>query len=673
MASNVEVDKDDTFLAASPSSQSSTVRRRNSFLEKKMAGKWLKKQKIPSTTSNSSGYATAKASAVVSPGEIGRIVDLGLGRGVDITKRSPWLDKSSFQVRPVDLDNIIGTEEGGSLQNYEHEIVSIQEQQGELKASIAIPQSPVMIGVDAEQSRSHATTRRSVGKKVVNRTISFRADFHDAPKSCTGDPRKAREEASLALGERRSASRGGLMVTPPLTLANEEALLAVQSSPTPCLLDEGNMTFDERLCKWILERVIHRSELRAMQSMMSTDKASPPPSDIPDTTAPIESLGKYIQVCSHEQRKEVVKDCKDFVYHFRITHYVSAIELGAAEYRVMSEDEYKTRVGLGGSFGFEAVANAAVKEKAEWKKTKRASDLKRIGLIKPDGTVERGSYGEAVVGIQVQPISSLVKIRYLQLALQQALLEYSTEKGNKSSGPFIVACNDDGVYLTVNKSQNYAVEGTLDINRASPFHIVPSDGSHPNEFMMVHYTQNASIRAQELRRCSSSLNAYLHMAISPMPRYLKANTSIAGHNHAPLTLEMKIDETCARLVLQSRIISKKHHMVMDTSSWLTGREIYFIRCARRRFKKEGFLCMKYKPSQNGLPPYRLKIASSTDKHDENHFMLFRLLPISLKQQAEPDTAELKEDPQPGDHQEFEKLNLEYRRFSEWRTASRRVK
>ena len=414
------VDQYDTLSASATTAQPSTGRKSNPFLEKKMTDKWRnKKQKIPTITSNSSGYATAKASAVVTPREIGRIVDLGLGRGVDITKNSPWLDKSSFQVRPVDVDNIIGTEEGGSLQNYEREVISIQEQQGELKASIAIPQSPVMIGVDAEQSRSHATTRRSVGKKVVNRTISFRADFHDAPKSCTGDPHKAREEASLAVS--------GRMMEPHLSV--EENFLGLSS---PCKADEGSMTFEERLCKWILERIIYRSELRAMQSMMNDGKISPTPSDVPDITAPIQSIGKYIQACSHEERKEVVRDCKDFVYHFRITHYVSAIELGAAEYRVMSEDEYTTRVGLGGSFGFEAVANAVVKEKAEWRKTKRASDLKRIGLIKPDGTVERGSYGEAVVGIQVQPISSLVKIRYLQLALQQALLEYSTEEGSKS-------------------------------------------------------------------------------------------------------------------------------------------------------------------------------------------------------------------------------------------------
>ena len=394
-----------------------------------------KQNRTPTITSNASGYATTKASAIVSTSEIGRIVDLGLGRGVDITKPSPWLEKSSFQVRPVDQENIIGTEEGGSLQNYEREIISIQEQQGELKAAITIPQSPVSIGVDAEQARSHATTRRSVGKKVVNRTISFRADFHDAPKSRTDDPYQAREEASLGLKERKFSSGTSLPIGYNKSIFQKESFSG-ETSTRSCALEEANMTFEERLCKWILERVIHRSELRAMHAMI--DKSAQPLGEVPDLSSPIESLGKYIQLCSHEERKEVVGDCKDFVYHFRITHYVSAIELGAAEYRVMSEEEYETRVGMGGSFGVEAIANAAVKEKASWKKTKRASDLKRIGLIKQDGTVERGSYGEAVVGIQVQPISSLVKIRYLGLALQQALLEYSTEEGSKSCKQIIV-------------------------------------------------------------------------------------------------------------------------------------------------------------------------------------------------------------------------------------------
>ena len=384
-----------------------------------------KKQKTPTITSAVSAYATKKATPVVSPEEIRRIVDLGLGRGLDITKRTPWLDKSSFQVRPVDLENIIGTEEGGSLQNYEREIVSVQDQRGELKASITLPQSPVSIGVDAEQARSHASTRRSVGKKVVNRTVSFRADFHDAPRSCTRDPREAKREAYISGKEISSLQlRADTPVEMTLTQPRMPSLGPTSDS-------EGSLTFEERLCSWILERVIHRAELRAMQSAVS--KGEPPVELVPDVSVPVEALGRFIQECTHDERKEIVKDCKDFVYHFRITHYVCAIELGAAEYRVMSEEEYETRVGMGGSFGFEAIANAAVKETARWKKTKRASDLKRIGLIKPDGTVERGSYGEAVVGIQIQPLSSLVKIRYVQLALQQALLNYSSEEGNKSS------------------------------------------------------------------------------------------------------------------------------------------------------------------------------------------------------------------------------------------------
>ena len=238
-----------------------------------------------------------------------------------------------------------------------------------------------------------------------------------------------------------------------------EATFRRKSSSLPrgslCLSQEDvaavegkDLTFEERLCRWILERVEQRAELKAIQSLVNKGASlkeevpvhSPPvfekqivlPQGEPDLSNPIELLGRFIQDCTHEERKQVVNDCKDFVHHFRITHYVCAVELGAAEYRVMSEEEYETRIGVGGSFGFEALANAAVKDSVRWKTTKKASELKRIGLIKADGTVERGSYEEAVVGIQIQPISSLVKIGYLQLALQQVLVEYSSQEGDKS-------------------------------------------------------------------------------------------------------------------------------------------------------------------------------------------------------------------------------------------------
>ena len=53
---------------------------------------------IPKVTSNTSEYAITKAAAVISENEIGRLSDLGLGRGLDATDSTPWLNKSSFQV-----------------------------------------------------------------------------------------------------------------------------------------------------------------------------------------------------------------------------------------------------------------------------------------------------------------------------------------------------------------------------------------------------------------------------------------------------------------------------------------------------------------------------------------------------------------------------------------------
>ncbi len=59
---------------------------------------------------------------VLTKKEMGRMIEMGLGRGVDATDASPWVSKSSFQVRRVTFDSVIGTEEGGALQSYEREI-----------------------------------------------------------------------------------------------------------------------------------------------------------------------------------------------------------------------------------------------------------------------------------------------------------------------------------------------------------------------------------------------------------------------------------------------------------------------------------------------------------------------------------------------------------------------
>lgn len=110
------------------------------------------------------------------------------------------------------------TMEGGSLQSYEREITSDQQQRSQVSAKVRAVNTPVQIGVDAEQSRSYSYSRRAVGTKIINRTISFRVGFRDAPRS--------------------SAS---------LEDAIKEA--AVDLDPTP------PFKFEEEMCRWILDRV----------------------------------------------------------------------------------------------------------------------------------------------------------------------------------------------------------------------------------------------------------------------------------------------------------------------------------------------------------------------------------------------------------------------------------
>ena len=367
------------------------------------------------TTSTTKGKPTTtttkprKAEAVLTDKEMGRMVDLGLGRGIDGTHPTPWLNKSSFQVRNCTLENVIGTEEGGALQSYDREVSSVSTQQSNLKSSVTVPQSPVTIGMDAEQSRSYTTTRKVVGKKVLNRTISYRADFEDLPHHTRA------VDAKLASVENLTES----------VYKTEEEMEKSAGDV------QQSYTFEERLSKWVIERILQRESIMELK-LADEGKPIPKRKFRPGGQNPVTDLAEFLHSSSVDERKEIVSDCADFVKYFRITHYVSAIELGAAQYRVFSENEYYTRVRATGTLGIEALANFVLSETFSKKTKKTSSDLKQIGVIGSDCRVERGSYDEAVVGIHIQPISNLLRLRYLQLAMRKALLKYIEQQGDTS-------------------------------------------------------------------------------------------------------------------------------------------------------------------------------------------------------------------------------------------------
>ena len=329
-----------------------------------------------------------------------RIAELGLGRGVDATEPSPWSKKSPFQVRYVTSDSIIATDEGGSLQTYEREIASLTTVHTDLKASISAPaQAPVDLNLEGEFSRSVSSNRKAVGKQIINRTVSFRADFNEIPQGAPTDSYDMNTGSVI-----RDLYKSG-------------------ATPGPVPL--AHYTFEQRLAEWIMERVVQRQE--SEDSCANGDDIDAVQMPNIKGVEPIKDLANFLKTACKKARECVYEDCISFVRHFHVTHYVSAIQLGASHYRVLSENEYYKKVNASGTFGYDAVAKLLSSATYTKKTTFKASETRQIGEI-IDDKVERGSNNEAVVGIKIQPIHSLVKLRYLHLALQRALEVYIEEQ-----------------------------------------------------------------------------------------------------------------------------------------------------------------------------------------------------------------------------------------------------
>ena len=341
--------------------------------------------------------ATTKVLPVISQEEIYRYFDLGLGRGLDGTDPTPWLNKTSFQARNITYDNILGTEEGGAVQSYEREIASVQILQSKIKTSVVIPKSPMTIGADAELSRSVNSSRRAIGRQIINRTVSFKDDFVDAP--CSDDT--------------ISEITGG-------------------SSDV-----QNHWNFEQRLAQWIIQRLkASWQQPQSVTASISAAKFLSPltlPTETVEGNCPLTDLLFVIEQHRKPDLQLIIKGCEEFLDYFRVTHYVSAIELGAAEYRVLTEDEYQMSISAGGSFGIEKLASLVTQQSFSSKKKSKASELKKIGIFTSDDKVERGSYGEAVVNVAIKSILTLVKTDFLHEAMSTALLKFIDSQSDKSS------------------------------------------------------------------------------------------------------------------------------------------------------------------------------------------------------------------------------------------------
>ena len=226
-------------------------------------------------------------------------------------------------------------------------------------------------------------------------------------------------------------------------------------------------------------------------------------------------------------------------------------------------------------------------------------------------------------------------------------------------GPFFISCNNDHVFLTVNPDNGYAVEGTKDLNQASEFYIIPKeDSGHPYEFQIA-FRGDASGRFK-LRRTSTLMSTYSH-ALGAIPRFLNASINAFGTNPGPLRMELNMPSSDARLSLKSRVTTKQKHI--ETTPWVMGREIFYIRCTRRALKMTGYLALKMNSQRltSLRERYTTAAVSSVGYHNQrNTFMLFRLLPAHVRDVQKAAANDTDDKPVLSD---FEQLDKQLRRCS----------
>ncbi len=346
--------------------------------------------------------------------------ELGLGRGVDGTSPTPWLNKTAFQVRKVTDKTIVGTDEGGTAQSYVRDVSSVRSQQSTLKASIDIPKSPVTVGVDAEFSRTFTTSRKSVGNRVHNRTIAFVSDFDDV--SDWGF-REYQQELSLASYD---------LLTPIAKIAvkpdtsddegEEVREKTVKPTPSPIMLE---LTFEERMCKWVLDEVkAPKPKAESGAAEAATDGATDKPAEY---TSILDEFSNYFCTYTSKRVREIIDPlCCKFIDFFRITHYVSAIQLGATKYEVMREQQYINKIGGGANAGVEKIGSLDSLTTLNWNRKVSDSRASQIGVLRTDKVrglrCERNE--EAVIGAQIKPLSDLIRHPLLRASLQRALKSY---------------------------------------------------------------------------------------------------------------------------------------------------------------------------------------------------------------------------------------------------------
>ena len=466
----------------------------------------------------------------INEGEIQRFIDLGLGRGIDASNPTPWQNKTSIQVRPVTFEDIIGTEESGSIQGYEREITRVSETHWRFSSSAVFNPNlaaTFAIGVEESPPRSSSSKKFIVGTKVLNRTICFKEICDDSnslefevwlcrwimkqfikedgrpvnvddkidtlkremvvvseefeilqreftdlkSKHEATKTENAVESIQAELQELEHKKRMNQMEREKmeskkkwfLNTLEKEYKKTGQSDEKQYKLEEFDQDFKlqeikvnkessevERRIALLKERCgSEMSKLEEMEGKLSVTKEAMEEKE----RALKAKKDELMKVESHKftvdefrsrldtpelQPSKIADYCTQFLAQFRVTHYISSIQLGASGYKIVSKSKDTKSQKVRNSITIDKIA--AGKEKTSSSRSKlhssknSSASVNKIGSIEVEednkAVVKRRSHQEGVVGVQVKPISDLVTTRELREQLNAGMLHYVRSEGD---------------------------------------------------------------------------------------------------------------------------------------------------------------------------------------------------------------------------------------------------
>jgi hypothetical protein len=524
--------------------------------------------------------------------------NLGLGRGIDVTCSRPFLEKKQIQIKEVEYDNLLGTDEGASLHQFAEFVQSSMELGGQYSLSLdfariaelvgssgvstVLKSAPLKVSISQEASRSKTDTKVVVGARILNRTVGFKQDVDDTPFHLEGQIEKALLNLSgggicdpfglqplqpqpfglkPTLGLEDEFSGGDRSSGGPVGPSVEDIEAALKK-----VLDDYKSkpkTFEADLTQWVLEYI--------------TAKRKADPKNKPIT---IEDLNLE----NDEDRADLKEACAVYTRANGVTHYVSSIQLGAEMYKTLEHKVYHDILEMGFSVDIMEVLKTDDKKPTEIKFDKKynlqryaTKELGKITVVDAtQKTLVVQPAQEAVIGYELRPVAMLIKEKKLAKCMAQAAEYYIQDATWEIAGPFYITSHDllTGQTVYLKKGEGDQLATTDNKYLADGFKILPADKS--DEFHIIY-------EAEDKTEDTGSF-----------PFYVTTRHRWSGYSREPPSIQQHPKELNTLFAFHNQLHTF-FNSKQDLTEGLLKAETFLINCDGRRGKFDGYVGLERQP------------------------------------------------------------------------------